>query len=89
MTALKVELFVHGRKPLSDLVPVDDVPERLHEFPPVVPVIEIVGMLPDIEDHEDWKTRVQVRVVLFDLHDKRTVRLFTITQCTPSRSLDT
>src|ERR1017187_8991925 len=62
-------------EPLVYLSPVHDVPERLNKLSAVVPVIEVISMLPDVQDHQDPEHWVDVRVVLLNLHDDGTVRL--------------
>lgn len=45
--------FSEGLQPFVHHIPVHDAPERIDELPPVVPVIDVVGVLPDIEHHQD------------------------------------
>ena len=69
------DLDFHRRfEPAVYLVPVYDVPESLHELRPVVLIIQVVGMLPDIENHENGAARGNVDVMLLDLHGKEPFR---------------
>src|ERR1017187_1574313 len=76
-------------EPLVYLSPVHDVPERLDELPAVVPVIEVISVLPDVQDHQDPEHRVDVRVVLLDLHDDGPIRLPAEGERRPPRALGT
>jgi len=74
-------------EPFVDLSPVHDVPEHLDKLAPVVLVVEIIRVLPDIQDHQNPEHRVDVCVVLFDLHDDGPVRLFAEREGSPTRAL--
>ncbi len=51
------------------------VPECLNELAPIVLVVKVTGKLPDIQNQQDSEHRIDVRVVLLDLHDDGSVRL--------------
>ena len=74
-------------EPLVDFGPVHDVPERLNELAPVVLVVQVIRVLPNIQDHQNPEHRVDVRIVLLDLHYDGPVRLFTERECCPTRAL--
>lgn len=44
-------------------------------------------MFPDIQNHKDREHRVDIRVVLFDLHDDGPARLFAECERCPARAL--
>ena len=64
-------MLLYEAKVFVDFVPVYQVPEGFHEFGAVVLVVEVVGMFPNIQSHQDLEVRKYVDVVFFDLHDKR------------------
>ena len=48
----------NGVQLLAHRVPVDMVPEGLHVLGPQVLVVDVVGVLPDVQDHQHAETRV-------------------------------
>jgi hypothetical protein len=52
-------------------IPVNYVPEGLDEFRPLILIIEIIGVFPDIQDQEYIKRRINELVVLLYLHNYR------------------
>jgi hypothetical protein len=65
------------------------IPERFDKRCPVILVIEIICMLPDIESHQDPVSRNHIDIVLLKLHDEQPPRIHTIRQHCPTRSFDT
>lgn len=53
----------------SDVVPVDDLPEAVDVFGAVVFVVQVVGVLPDVEDEERFDFDCPEEVVVLDLED--------------------
>ncbi len=84
-------LFLHfsncSGQSLPDFVPVHDVPECMDEYHPVIPVLEIVRMLPDIEDHEDLQAREHVQIIVLYLQDQRSSCFVPVTDRSPARAL--
>jgi len=56
-------------KPGIHFVPVHKTPECIDKLRPVILVIKIVSVLPDIECHKDPVSRYHVDIVLLKLHD--------------------
>ena len=56
-----------------DVVPVDDVPEAIHEFGAVILVVNVLCVFPEVENHEQSESGVHVHVVLLNLHYQRSV----------------
>lgn len=56
---------------LADSVPVNDVPEGFDEFGSFVLVINVVRVLPNVQNHQDLESRVKIDVVFFNLHYQR------------------
>ena len=79
-----VALFHHPLQPLIHIIPVDYVPEGIHELGPLVLIIHVVGVLPDVQDYDDLEGRVDVNVVLLYLHDDGPPGLLAEAQCRPS-----
>ena len=76
------ELFVYR-------IPVYEVPECLDILCPVVLVVHVVRMLPDIEHEQDPESRVDIHVVLLDLVDKEVMRRCAGRKHRPAGALDT
>lgn len=74
----------HFFKPLVHHLPVHDVPKCIDEFRPLVLIVEIVGVLPDVKNHDDAGVWIDVDVVLLYLHYDRPVCLHIEHQRRPS-----
>src|SRR5271157_4018886 len=61
----------HFFKPLVHHLPVHDVPKCIDEFRSLVLIVEIVGVLPNVKNHDDAGVWVDVDIVLLYLHYDR------------------
>ena len=82
-------LFLQVVESLCNSIPVHDVPERVDKFCPVVPVVNVIRMLPHVKDHKDIETGDYVRVVFLDLEDERPHGFTAECKGSPSGSLRT
>lgn len=58
---LDESLFLCSLETLAHILPVDDVPDGLHVVRPDVFVLQVVGVLPDV-DAQEWDEAWGVRV---------------------------
>ena len=64
-------LLAGGGEPSIDIRPIDDVPECLHVVGAHVRVVEVVGVLPDVEQQHGYRARGEVRLLIEELlHDE-------------------
>jgi len=76
-------------KPGIHFVPVYKIPECIDKLCPVILIVKIVRMLPDIDGHQDPVSWYHVDIVLLKLHDKEPPGIHAIREYCPTRSFGT
>ena len=90
MTHVEEKLFFPMRdKSRIDFIPVHYVPERLDKFCPVVLVIQVICMLPDIESHKNPISRHHIDIMFLKLEDHETSGIHAIREHSPPGTFDT
>src|SRR5262245_3631258 len=56
--------LLRGREPLTDVIPVDHLEERIDVVGPFVLILQVIGVLPDVDSEDRGTAPVHERVVL-------------------------
>src|SRR4030042_6117129 len=83
---LVLKLLEYPFQPFVRLIPVDDIPEGVNKLGSLVLVIQIIGMFPDIDNHQYGKHGINICVVFLYLHYYWSASLPAVTECCPSRA---
>jgi hypothetical protein len=74
-------------EPARDVGPVEDVPDRLHVLGAPVLVLQVVRVLPRVDDEERHSALPDVSLVVVDLLDEQALAEWLPRECTPTRAL--